>query len=124
MKGDRVLVESPYAGDVKRHILYLKACMRDCLDRGEYPFASHMLYTQVLDDSIPEERELGIRAGLAWGGAARLTVVYEDLGISNGMAHGIEVAKKLARTVEYRRLPEDQIPPPSPTEPVRDWEGA
>lgn len=47
-----VIIESPYAGDVDRNLEYLRAAMRDCLKRGEAPFASHALYTQpgVLDD--------------------------------------------------------------------------
>ena len=54
-----VIVESPYAGDVERNERYARACIRDCLLRGEAPFASHLLYTQagVLDDTIKEERD-------------------------------------------------------------------
>jgi hypothetical protein len=56
-----VVVESPYAGDVTRNLEYARAAMADCLARGEAPFASHALYTQigVLDDTKPEERKLG-----------------------------------------------------------------
>jgi hypothetical protein len=103
-----VLVESPYAGDTERNLRYLRAAMRDCLLRGEAPFASHALYTQegVLDDSETDERALGIRAGLAWGAMAEATVVYNDLGISAGMMHGIRNAAACGRPVEYRNLPE------------------
>lgn len=58
----RVIIESPYAGDVDANLTYLRACLRDCLLRGEAPFASHGLYAQpgVLDDAIPQiYRELG-----------------------------------------------------------------
>lgn len=101
-----VLIESPYAGDVERNLRYVRACMKDCLLRGEAPYASHALYTQpgVLDDTIPVERELGIHAGLAWGICAEKTVVYEDLGMSRGMEYGIENAKKNYRPIEFRRL--------------------
>ena len=55
----RVIIESPYAGDVERNVRYARAAMADCLKRGEAPFASHLLYTQegVLDDDIPGERQ-------------------------------------------------------------------
>ncbi len=98
-----VLVESPFAGDVKRNKAYARAALRDCLKRGEAPYASHLLYTQpgVLDDNDPDERALGIQAGLEWGKCAALTVVYADLGISDGMRLGIERA---GRPVEVRRL--------------------
>jgi hypothetical protein len=101
-----VILESPYAGRVWINVRYARAAMRDCLLRGEYPFASHLLYTQaeVLDDSVPGERALGIAAGLAWGRCAARTVVYTDLGISPGMAHGIAEAEKLGRPVDMRTL--------------------
>jgi hypothetical protein len=100
-----VVVESPYAGNVERNERYARACMADCLRRGEAPFASHLLYTQpgVLRDHVLAERELGIKAGLAWGALADATVVYTDLGITPGMERGIEAAKKL-RPVHYRSL--------------------
>ncbi len=102
----RVVVESPYAGDVERNKAYARACMRDCFMRGEAPFASHLLYTQdgILDDTIPEERGLGMEAGFIWGNIADATVVYIDHGISHGMEEGIERAKKAERPIEYRRL--------------------
>ncbi len=44
----RVIVESPYAGAtariIERNERYLRACLRDCLLRGEAPFASHGLF--------------------------------------------------------------------------------
>jgi len=103
----RVIVESPYAGDVERNLAYLRACLRDCLARGEAPFASHALYTQpgILDDGIPGERDLGIAAGLRWGEAADATVAYVDLGVSRGMALGVASAERCGRPVEYRTLP-------------------
>lgn len=105
-----VIVESPFAGDVEKNIVYARACMRDCLKRGEAPYASHLLYTQegVLDDLIAEERSLGIEAGLAWGEAANKTVVYTDRGISGGMQLGVARAKLTGRPVEYRKLNEQE----------------
>ncbi len=101
-----VIVESPYAGDIERNLRYLRAAMRDCLLRGEAPFASHALYTQpgVLDDLVPEERRLGIEAGLAWGRWAAKTCVYQDLGLSAGMELGIARAQVMGRPVEMRTL--------------------
>lgn len=101
-----VLLESPYAGDVSRNEAFARACMCDCLMRGEAPFASHLLYTQpgVLDDRNPEHRALGMEAGLFWGQVASKTVVYTDLGISYGMNYGIQMAQLAGREVEYRTL--------------------
>jgi len=102
----RVVLESPFAGDVERNLAYARRCLHDCLLRGEAPIASHLLYTQpgVLDDNKPEERKLGIEAGLVWGSLAEATVVYTDYGISGGMKFGIERAEKEGRPVEFRKL--------------------
>lgn len=101
-----VIVESPYAGDVAKNEEYARACLADCLQRGEAPFASHLLYTQpgVLDDKISDQRKLGIEAGLAWGSAATLTAVYTDRGISKGMQQGISSASNYCRSIEFRTL--------------------
>ncbi len=101
-----VIVESPYAGDIERNLRYLRACLRDCLMRGEAPFASHALYTQpgVLDDNDRAQRALGMDAGFAWGREAYATVVYADLGLSGGMKAGIDSALYMKRTVETRYL--------------------
>ena len=101
-----VILESPYAGDVDANLSYGRACLRDSLRRGEAPIASHLLYTQpgVLDDTVPEERNYGIEAGLAWRKVADASVVYVDRGISKGMRHGIEAAKAAGLPIEYREL--------------------
>lgn len=106
-----VIVESPFAGDVEKNQDYARVCMRDCLLKGDAPYASHLLYTQpgVLDDLNKEERKLGIEAGLKWGAMAQASVVYLDLGVSEGMKQGIERAKAEGREVEYRQLPEFEI---------------
>lgn len=101
-----VIVESPYAGNIERNTEYAREAIRDCLMRGEAPFASHLLYTQqgVLNDDTPDERKHGIDAGLAWGRVADATVVYADLGISTGMQYGIAAAEKANRPIEWRYL--------------------
>lgn len=103
-----VIVESPFAGDVKENIRYARAAVRDSLLRGEAPIASHLLYTQegILNDDVPEERQHGIDAGLAWGDVADASVVYIDKGISRGMEYGIKRAISEARNIEFRSLPE------------------
>jgi hypothetical protein len=101
-----VLLESPYAGNVALNVRYARLAMRDSILRGEYPLASHLLYTQIgiLNDGDLSERELGIEAGLAWGRHASASIVYTDLGITPGMRLGLERAKDLGRVVELRRL--------------------
>ena len=107
----RVIVESPYSSSnghsIETNLDYLRAAMRDCLLRSEAPFASHGLYPQpgVLRDDVPNERALGIAAGFAWHESAEMTVVYTDLGITDGMKQGIANANEQHRPVEMRSLP-------------------
>ena len=102
----RVIIESPYAGQVDRNLQYVRACMRDCLLRHEAPFASHALYTQpgVLDDDLVDERALGIQAGFAWRSTGVLTVFYCDLGCSRGMRLAEEHCLENRLPFEVRRL--------------------
>lgn len=102
----RVIIESPYSGDVERNERYLNACLNDCLKRGESGYASHAIFTRkgVLDDTVPSERRLGMQAGFAWIEVAEATVVYTDLGISGGMQAGIDIAVSHGKSVEFRKL--------------------
>lgn len=100
----RVIIESPFAGDVGANIRFAQLCMRNCLARGEAPLASHLLYPQVLDDLIPEEREQGIAAGLAWHHAAELVVFYIDRGWSPGMRQAFRKVRDKGIPYEIRRL--------------------
>lgn len=91
------------------NITYGRACMADCLARGEAPFASHLLYTQagVLDDDVLAQRTWGIQAGFFWRSRADKTVVYTDRGTSKGMQLGIDDAVKMGHAIEYRTLNKD-----------------
>ncbi len=105
-----VIIESPLAANpgrsLEEHQRYAKACCTDSLMRGEAPYASHLLYAQpgILNDLIAEQRELGIKAGLAWGAKADLTAVYTNCGISKGMEMGIARARAEGREVVFREL--------------------
>lgn len=99
-----VILESPYGGDVARNKLYLQYCIRDCLSRGESPYASHQMLTEALRDAIPEEREQGLKAGFAWHHQAQYSVVYQDFGISDGMHLGIANMVSLLKPIQYRTL--------------------
>lgn len=97
----RVILESPfaspYAHEAAIFAAYARRALRDSLDRGEAPFASHVLYTLVLNDDDRAERNQGIMAGFAWGRVAEATIVYADYGISPGMELGIERARESGR---------------------------
>lgn len=105
-----VVLESPYAAPdphgLALNLAYARDALADCLRRGEAPIASHLLYTQprVLDDTKPEERELGIAAGLAWARKADAAVFYTDRGMSRGMADAQREHALNGVPIEFRSL--------------------
>lgn len=99
-----VTIESPFAGNVEFNREYAKLAMKDSLMRGESPFLSHLLYTQVLDDLNPDQRLAGIEAGLEFQKVADLVAVYVDLGVSSGMKVAIERAIANGVPIQYRHL--------------------
>ena len=105
-----VVNESPYSAEtpegIALNIQYAKQAMHDCLRRGEAPFASHLLYTQVglLRDDLLLERARGIECNLRWLRKADAVVVYGDYGITSGMWEAITLAKHLGVPVENRLL--------------------
>jgi hypothetical protein len=87
-----IILESPYAGNVEVNTHYARFCMKQILLEGNCVFASHLLYTQCLDDMVPEERDLGIKAGLEFYKHADECHAFIDHGISKGMRAGIKEA--------------------------------
>lgn len=102
----RVIIESPFAGNIESNIKYARLCMRNSLMHNEAPLASHLLYTQegILRDDVPAERKWGIMAGFEWNKFAELVVVYQDYGITPSMQMGIERAEQLGIPIEYRKI--------------------
>lgn len=103
----RVIVESPFAGGFA-NVKYSRECLKDCLSRGESPYASHLLYTQkgVLDDAVLEERRLGIQAANDWLEVTDLVAVYMDLGVTRGMLIGVMKAARQGKPIHLRWIRE------------------
>jgi hypothetical protein len=103
-----VIIESPFRGDTPEaeaaNVAYARAALADSIRRGECPFASHLLYTQALNDTLPHERALGIALGLRVSAFADFVAVYSDRGTSDGMARAIEKHLVEGRRIEYRSL--------------------
>lgn len=90
----KTILESPYFGDIEKNVEYARKCLKDSLDRDECPFASHLLYTQVLDDRDKKQRWQGMSQAFEWYQHADQMVLYIDLGISKGMLLGVKQATK------------------------------
>lgn len=102
----RVFIASPLRGNIERNQRYARAALRDSLDRGEAPFVPHLLYDQVLDDAVPEQRQQAINAALAMLEGCEVLAVYEDFGRSEGMVGEIAAAFGLGLRIESRTLPQ------------------
>jgi hypothetical protein len=103
-----VIIESPFGHPTKvgmeENAAYARRCMLDSLKRNEAPYASHLLYTQCLDDLKVSERKQGMEAGFAWGRVAQHVAVYTDRGVSKGMLEGIKRHQANGKTIEFRSI--------------------
>lgn len=103
----KIYVASKYAGDIQINIENAIWCCRYVIDRGYMPIASHLLYPQILDDSIPRERELGLMFGLALLAACDEVWVFTVNGeVSSGVEKEIEEAKRLGIPVRQLEMGE------------------
>jgi len=103
-----VFICSPYraanSGTHLRNTDYARQAMFDSFARAEAPFVPHILYPQILNDDDEVDHNLAIAAANAWMEMADTLAVYEDLGISAGMAAEIKLAQELDIHVEYRSI--------------------
>jgi hypothetical protein len=102
-----VFICSPYRGDVEFNTRVARLLCREALARGLAPFAPHLLYPQMLDDSNEIERALGIASGLEFIGACDEFWSYEVFGVTEGMKREMEHARSLGKTISHFRRPLD-----------------
>ena len=102
-----IYVASPYAGDTERNIEYAKQACRTVMDSGHAFFAPHLLYPAMLDDGIPQERQLGINMGLAMLSRCDELWAFGDR-ISDGMQSELREAERLG--IPIRRMDVTQEP--------------
>lgn len=97
-----VYISSPLRGDMERNIQRARDYCAYAASCGVIPLAPHTIFTQYLDDELPEQREQGLRMGrdLMWR-CDDLWVVGST--ISSGMQEEIELAKKLYMPIFYVR---------------------
>ena len=103
----KIYVVSKYAGDVVTNKENAVRCCRYVIDRGNMPVASHLLYPQILNDSSPHEREMGLMFGLALLALCDEVWIFTENGeISSGMKREIEEATQLGIPVRQLDLEE------------------
>lgn len=96
----KVYVVSRYAGDIDKNVLAAIRYCRFVIDKGKMPITAHLLYPQMLDDSIPSEREIGTMFGIA------LLEMCDEVWcfgkeLSSGMDREIKEAKRLGKHIKY-----------------------
>ncbi len=58
-----VYIASPYAGDIQSNTQFAIQCCRYAIQQGCTPVGPYLLYPQMLDDSDPEQRAIGLKLG-------------------------------------------------------------
>lgn len=93
-----IYICSPYrandAAILQRNIEYARELTRGVLLQGGVPVATHLYMTQCLEESIEEERNIGLAAGREILRRCDAVFVGAKYGISSGMKAEIELAKK------------------------------
>ena len=87
-----VYICSPYSGDVEGNVAAARRYSRFAVEQGYIPIAPHLLFPQFLDDSRPDERELGLFFGNALMSKCSEVWVFGSR-ISAGMEAEIKRAK-------------------------------
>ncbi|WHH59704.1 DUF4406 domain-containing protein [Petroclostridium sp. X23] len=59
-----VYICSSFAGDIENNQQFARTACRYAINQDCAPIAVHLLYPQILNDTVPAERENGIQMGL------------------------------------------------------------
>lgn len=101
-----VYIASPLSGDVERNLDFARQACRYAISQGATPFAPHLLYTQMLDDGDPAERQLGIDMG------NQMLELCEELWLcGDRISAGMEGERKLAESlgIPVRQISAEEI---------------
>ena len=101
----KVYICAPLGGDVEKNLQRVRRYTEYALKRGTAPVVPHF-YALCLDDSKPNEREIGMAAGLSLLWFCDEMWIFGDE-ITSGMASEIQFCKNL--NVQTRKIPEKEI---------------
>lgn len=96
-----VYICSPYRGSVEKNTENARSYCRMAAERGYIPIAPHLLFPQFLNDSLEEERELGMFMGLVLLTKCKELWAFGEY-VSEGMEQ--EIRKAEARNLPVRRF--------------------
>lgn len=95
-----VYICSPYSGDTKKNIENARKYSRFAVDKHYLPIAPHLLFTQFMNDEIPEERETAIFMNFVLMSKCAEMWVFGDV-ISAGMQAEIKHVKYKHMKIRY-----------------------
>ena len=95
-----VYICSPYSGDIEKNTDSARRYSKFAVVMGCIPIAPHLLFTQFLDDSDPDERELGLFFGNVLMSKCSEVWVFGSH-ISSGMRAEITWAKRKNYPIRY-----------------------
>lgn len=95
-----VYICSPLRGDVERNIRKANGYCRFAASKSAVPIAPHAMFTGFLDDTIPEERKVGLAMGLELLGRCSEVWVFGEK-FSEGMKAEIKAAEELNIPIQY-----------------------
>lgn len=98
-----IYVASPYTGDVQKNTEFAKRACRHVMEQGHAFFAPHLLYPNLLCESVPAERQLALDMGITMLSACDELWCYGNR-ISQGMMAEITEAERLG--IPIRRVME------------------
>jgi hypothetical protein len=93
-----IYVASPLKGDYEGNMEKAREHCRYVMSKGHIPFAPHLLFTQFLNDEVPEERQAGMQMGLDMLERCDELWVFGET-LSDGMMVEILEAARLGLTV-------------------------
>lgn len=106
---NKVIIETPYAGNIELNVEFTKACVRDSLiNHNENPQCLHLIYPKIINDDEIGERNLGIDRSFAIHQKANRKVYYLDRGFTDGMKDGFLHSIASGIPVEFRCLSKDK----------------
>lgn len=109
MEGKLCYICSPYKGDTERNETYAAALTRAAVMKGYTPIMPHLYITKVLDDRNPQERAMGMEAGLHLLESCEAIMIGGLYGISEGMQREIEAANRMGKTFMYMDTAEANV---------------
>lgn len=109
-----IYICSPYRADddaiLQRNIEYARELTRGVLLQGGVPVATHLYMTQCLEESVEEERNIGLAAGREILRRCNAVFVGAKYGISYGMKAEIELAETMRIPIVFIDMREKERP--------------